>query len=132
MIDKINSLATPIQFKQNKSIPQILIFGEMGNGKSTTGNQLIRQTLKMEKKDKKPKKTQQFEAHKSMKAVTTKMDIKKCDKITILIVLASMTPIKTEMIIKFFPLLLKQFFKKQQKMVLLLFCNALWFLNLVE
>ena len=81
MIDKINSLATPIQFKQNKSIPQILIFGEMGNGKSTTGNQLIRQTLKMEKKDKKPKKTQQFEAHKSMKAVTSKMDIKKCDKI---------------------------------------------------
>ncbi len=28
--------------------------------------------------NKKPKHAQQFEAHKSMKAVTTKMDIKRC------------------------------------------------------
>ena len=52
----------------------------MGNGKSTTGNQLIRQTLKMQKK--KPKHTQQFEAHKSMKAVTTRMDIKRFENIS--------------------------------------------------
>ena len=80
MIDKINSLAIPIKFKRTPNVAQILIFGEMGNGKSTTGNQLIRQTLKLQKK--KPKHTQQFEAHKSMKAVTTKIDIKRFENIS--------------------------------------------------
>ena len=51
----------------------------MGNGKSTTGNQLIRETLKLQ--NKKPKHTQQFEANRSMKAVTTKIDIKKFENI---------------------------------------------------
>jgi GTPase Era involved in 16S rRNA processing len=52
----------------------------MGNGKSTTGNQLIRQILKLQKK--KPKHTQQFEARKSMEAVTTKIDIKRFENIS--------------------------------------------------
>ncbi len=75
MLKKIYSLATPIKFEKLINIASILLFGEMRNGKSITGNQLISQTLKMQKK--RPKHTQQFETHKSMKAVTTRMDIKR-------------------------------------------------------
>ena len=46
----------------------------MGNGKSTTGNMLISEIMKIQKE--KPKKDQAFEAKKSTKAVTTKVDIK--------------------------------------------------------
>jgi hypothetical protein len=46
----------------------------MGNGKSTTGNHLIKQILKSQ--NKKPKLSQQFESKKSLKAVTTQIDIK--------------------------------------------------------
>ena len=40
----------------------------MGNGKSTTGNYLIKQTLKIQQQ--KPKQPQQVQAQKSLKAVT--------------------------------------------------------------
>ena len=52
-IDQINNLANSLKFEDSGNKPQTLIFGEMGNGKSTTGNYLIRETLKFEKK--KPK-----------------------------------------------------------------------------
>ena len=51
----------------------------MGNGKSTTGNKLIRDILKQQKK--KPKESQQFESKKSIKAVTTDIELKYFDKI---------------------------------------------------
>ena len=37
-IDQINNLANPLKFKKSDKKAHILIFGEMGNGKSTTGN----------------------------------------------------------------------------------------------
>ena len=49
-INQINNLANPLKFKKSGNRPQILIFGEMGNGKSTTGNFLIRETLNYQKK----------------------------------------------------------------------------------
>ena len=52
-IDQINNLANSLKFEDSGNKPQTLIFGEMGNGKSTTGNYLIRETLKS--LDKKPK-----------------------------------------------------------------------------
>ena len=52
-IDQINNLANSLKFKDSGNKPQTLIFGEMGNGKSTTGNYLIKETLKS--LDKKPK-----------------------------------------------------------------------------
>ena len=57
-----------MKFKKTAKRPQILIFGEMGNGKSTTGNFLIRDTLSYLKK--RPTKKLQFEAQKSLNAVT--------------------------------------------------------------
>ena len=68
-IEQIDKLAIPIKYKKSGYIPHILLFGEMGNGKSTTGNYLIRDMLQ-HVKQKKPKKDQQFEASKSTKAVT--------------------------------------------------------------
>lgn len=52
-IRTINNLANPLTFKRTEKTPQVLIFGEMGNGKSTTGNFLIREILRLQKK--KPK-----------------------------------------------------------------------------
>jgi hypothetical protein len=46
-IDTIFNLANSINFYKTGYHPQILIFGEMGNGKSTTGNYLIKETLKL-------------------------------------------------------------------------------------
>ena len=69
LFKQINSLATPLRFKKTDRLPQILLFGEMGNGKSTTGNHLIKSILKSQ--NKKPKLSQQFESKKSLKAVTT-------------------------------------------------------------
>lgn len=46
LFKQINSLATPLRFKKTDRLPQILLFGEMGNGKSTTGNHLIKSILK--------------------------------------------------------------------------------------
>lgn len=66
-------MANPLKFKTSGKKPQILIFGEMGNGKSTTGNFLIRETLKFQKK--KPLRSQQFEAQKSLTAVTRSVNI---------------------------------------------------------
>ena len=37
-IDQINNLANPLKFKKTAKNAHILLFGEMGNGKSTTGN----------------------------------------------------------------------------------------------
>ena len=52
----------------------------MGNGKSTTGNQLIRQALK--EKNLKPKKNcQEFYANKSLEAVTRKVEVKELEDI---------------------------------------------------
>ena len=51
--DQINNLANSLKFEASGKNAQTLIFGEIGNGKSTTGNYLIRETLKFEKK--KPK-----------------------------------------------------------------------------
>ena len=42
---EINKLSVPIKFKKNetdKHKPLLMIFGEMGNGKSTTGNAIIK------------------------------------------------------------------------------------------
>jgi hypothetical protein len=58
--DQIFNLANSLKFKKTGNKPQTLIFGEMGNGKSTTGNYLIRETGKFLKK--KPKESEQFEA----------------------------------------------------------------------
>ena len=52
---QINQIANPLKFKKSGNKSQILIFGEMGNGKSTTGNYLIKETLNLQKK--KPKKS---------------------------------------------------------------------------
>ena len=51
-----------------------MLFGEMGNGKSTTGNHLIKQLL--EKQNKSFKKDNAFVASKAVKAVTKRMHIK--------------------------------------------------------
>ena len=48
-----------------------MIFGEIGNGKSTTGNMLIRELMSRQKE--KPTKEQTFKAGSSTKAVTTKI-----------------------------------------------------------
>ena len=48
-----------------------MIFGEIGNGKSTTGNMLIRDLMIRQKE--KPTKDQTFQAGASTKAVTTKI-----------------------------------------------------------
>ena len=45
-IDQINNLANSLKFEASGNKPQTLIFGEIGNGKSTIGNFLIRETLK--------------------------------------------------------------------------------------
>ena len=41
-IDQINNLANPLKFNKTGKNAHTLIFGEMGNGKSTTGNYLIK------------------------------------------------------------------------------------------
>ncbi len=41
-IDQIINLANSLKFNPSGNKPQTLIFGEMGNGKSTTGNYLIK------------------------------------------------------------------------------------------
>ena len=46
-------MANILKYKSSDNKPQILIYGEMGNGKSTTGNNLIREILKTQ--EKKPK-----------------------------------------------------------------------------
>lgn len=38
----INKLSEPLAFQKQDKKPQLLIYGEMGNGKSTTGNMLMR------------------------------------------------------------------------------------------
>jgi len=40
--NQINNIATPLKYEYCDGKPSILIFGEMGNGKSTTGNYLIK------------------------------------------------------------------------------------------
>jgi hypothetical protein len=46
-IDKIFNLANSLNYNANGKKAQLLIFGEMGNGKSTTGNCLIKESLKL-------------------------------------------------------------------------------------
>jgi ABC-type oligopeptide transport system ATPase subunit len=48
-----------------------MIFGEIGNGKSTTGNMLIRELLSGQKED--STNNQKFKAGSSTRAVTTKI-----------------------------------------------------------
>ena len=43
MVKTINKLSEPLVFEKQDRKPQLLIFGEMGNGKSTTGNMLMRE-----------------------------------------------------------------------------------------
>ena len=48
----------------------MILFGEMGNGKSTTGNACIREILSRKKKNTKFKKGKGFVSSKSTQAVT--------------------------------------------------------------
>ena len=43
MVKTINKLSEPLVFEKQDRKPQLLIYGEMGNGKSTTGNMLMRE-----------------------------------------------------------------------------------------
>ena len=43
MVKTINKLSEPLLFEKKDRKPQLLIYGEMGNGKSTTGNMLMRE-----------------------------------------------------------------------------------------
>ena len=52
----------------------MILFGEMGNGKSTTGNACIREILKRSKK--KFRKGRGFVSSKSAKAVTVQLNMK--------------------------------------------------------
>ena len=54
----------------------------MGNGKSTTGNMLIRKIC--ENNNKKPLKDQMFTASKSIKAVTKEIEIKKFGELNLI------------------------------------------------
>ena len=42
MVKTINKLSEPLVFEKQDRKAQLLIYGEMGNGKSTTGNMLMR------------------------------------------------------------------------------------------
>lgn len=77
IFDEINKLSVPIQFKHKKSKkdkPLLLLFGEMGNGKSTTGNVIIKDQLK--KRSKPFNKESAFVASKDTQAVTKNIKIK--------------------------------------------------------
>ena len=65
--------------KSNKSL--VLLFGEMGNGKSTSGNVIMKEELR--RKGHKFKSSKGFHAGKSSKAVTTKMHVKSLESISI-------------------------------------------------
>ncbi len=43
MVKTINKLSEPLVFEKQDRRPQLLIYGEMENGKSTTGNMLMRE-----------------------------------------------------------------------------------------
>ena len=43
MVKTINKLSEPLVFEKQDRRPQLLIYGEMANGKSTTGNMLMRE-----------------------------------------------------------------------------------------
>ena len=76
LFETINKLSVPIDYVKikGKSKAQMIIFGEIGNGKSTTGNALCKELLK--RKGKSFKKTMAFVACKSTKAVTKKLTMK--------------------------------------------------------
>ena len=38
-------MSNPLEFKASDGKPHLLLFGEIGNGKSTTGNFLIRHNM---------------------------------------------------------------------------------------
>ena len=80
LFDTVNKLAVPIKwFKQNKSNGytnkgQMIIFGEMGNGKSTSGNAIAKILLRSSGKG--FKKNMAFEAKKASQAVTKDIRMK--------------------------------------------------------
>ena len=51
-----NQIANPLNFKKSGNRYQVPIFGEMGIGKSTTGNYLIKENLNLKKKKAKKNK----------------------------------------------------------------------------
>lgn len=79
LFNEINKLSVPIKYRQkrkeNRSTkPLLLVFGEMGNGKSTTGNVIIKDQLRSNGKQ--FKKSLAFVASKDTKAVTKKIHVK--------------------------------------------------------
>lgn len=60
------------------------MFGEIGNGKSTTGNQLIKIISQQETNQRKRFKSQMFVASKSTQAVTKELELKKFNTITLI------------------------------------------------
>jgi len=50
LFEEINKLTVPIKWGKVKSKPNMIIFGEMGNGKSSTGNALAKELLKSNNK----------------------------------------------------------------------------------
>ena len=80
----INKLAIPVYFTKmpSNTTPQIIIFGEIGNGKSTTGNALSKELLSKENKKFTP--SMAFAASKSTQAVTTQLTMKCFTKMNIM------------------------------------------------
>lgn len=78
IFEEINKLSVPIKYARKKpdkkDKPLLLLFGEMGNGKSTTGNAIIKDQLR--KKHLKFSKNRAFVASKDTQAVTKSIKIK--------------------------------------------------------
>jgi putative ribosome biogenesis GTPase RsgA len=73
----LNKLSNPIVFKKSTEKYQkslLVLFGEMGNGKSTTGNAIIKNQC--DKEGYQFLKSDAFKASKDTKAVTTSCKVK--------------------------------------------------------
>ena len=78
IFEEINKLSVPIKYARKnfdkKDKPLLLLFGEMGNGKSTTGNAIIKDQLR--NRNLKFSKNRAFVASKDTQAVTKSIKIK--------------------------------------------------------
>ena len=89
LFGEVLKLSTPIIFEKSEKTygniaykPLLMLFGEMGNGKSSTGNFIIKEELKKTKG--KFKESLAFKASQSVTAVTKVMKIKNFKNISIL------------------------------------------------
>ena len=74
LFNTINKLANPIRFVNLGTKPQLLLIGEMGNGKSTTGNACLKELVQRAGQTFQKKNT--FVSSKSAQAVTVTLKMK--------------------------------------------------------